>query len=67
MLEIVVIAILAVAVAGGVVLSAGEKEAVSRTWPVIRAEGSKSEPAEEGAPVREGEPFAPAAALRKAA
>lgn len=66
MFEIVVLAILVLAVAGGAVLSAAEKEAVSRTWPVRRAEISKSEPAEEGAAVAEGEPL-PGAELRKAA
>ncbi len=66
MLEIVVLAILVLAVVGGAALIAAEKEAVSRTWPVPRADVSKSEPAEEGASVPEAEPF-PGADLRKAA
>ncbi len=66
MLEITVLAILVLAVAGAVVLSAWEKEAASRTWPVARTEISKSEPAEEGASVPAGEPL-PGAEVRKAA
>ncbi len=66
MLEIAVLAILVLAVVGGAALSAAEKEAVSRTWPVPRTDMSKSEPAEEGAAVPEGEPL-PGADLRKAA
>ncbi len=66
MLEITVVAILVLAVVGGTALSAAEKEAVSRTWPVPRPDVSKSEPAEEGAAVPEGEPV-PGTDLREAA
>ncbi len=66
MLETAVLAILVLAVVGGAALSAWEKEAASRTWPVPRTDISKGEPAEEGAAVSEGEPL-PGADLRKAA
>ncbi len=51
MLEIVVLAILVVGVGCGTVLIANEKEAASRTWPVIRPALESGQPAEEGAPV----------------
>ncbi len=67
MFEIVVLAILVLAVAGGAVLGAWEKEAVSRTWPAMRPEASKGEPADEGAAVPEGEAKAAEPGVRKAA
>ncbi len=53
MLEIVVLAILVVGVICGAALSASEKKAASRTWPVIRQVPETSVPAEEGASVAE--------------
>lgn len=67
MTEIAVLAILALAFLVGYVLSPRERDAVSRTWPVIRTEVPKSEPADEGAPVPEEESRMRAEAPRKAA
>lgn len=67
MLEIVVLAILVVGVACGTALIAGEKEAASWTWPVMRPALAVSEPAEEGAPVTEAETGAGETETRKAA
>ncbi len=67
MLEIVVLAILVVGVAGGVALVQSEKEAAARTWPAAGSTASVSAPAEEGAPVPAEEPEIPEYAPRKAA
>lgn len=67
MTEIAVLAILALAFVGGHVFSPRERDAVSRTWPVIRTEPPKSEPADEGAPVPEEELRIPAEESRNAA
>lgn len=67
MIEIVLLAILALVFVGGYFVSVQDRDPVSQMWPVKRAEPSKSEPAEEGAPVPEGEPNVPAGGLRKAA
>lgn len=67
MTEIAVLLILALAFVGGYVFSPRERDAVSRTWPVIRTESPKSEPAEEGAPVSEEGLRIPAEEPRKAA
>ncbi len=67
MFEIVVLAILVLAVVGGAVLGAWEREAASRTWPAIRPEGAKGDPADEGAAVPGGEPQAAEQEARKAA
>lgn len=67
MLEIVVIAILIVAVVGGTVLSAREREAGSWTWPVMPKGFSGSEPADEGAPVPGEAPRMTDEEMRKAA
>ena len=67
MFEIIVLAILVLAVVGGTVLNASEKEAASRTWPVIRPEVDVSEPAEEGARVPGAEAGTGEPEVRKAA
>ncbi len=67
MTEIVVVAILVLAFVGGYVVSARERDAVSRTWPVIRTGFPNSEPAEEGARIPGEERRIPEAETRKAA
>jgi len=67
MTEIAVLLILALAFLGGYVLSPRERDAVSRTWPVMRSELPKSEPAEEGAAVPEERLRIPAEESRRAA
>lgn len=67
MFEIAVLAILALIFAVGHVLSARKGDLASPMWPATRPELSKSEPAEEGAPVPEEEPRIPGAEQRKAA
>ncbi len=67
MFEIVVLAILVLAIAGGAALGVWEKKAALRTWPAIRPEASKGQPADEGAPVPEEEPGAAETGVRKAA
>ncbi len=67
MFEIVVLAILVLAIAGSAVLGAWERKALLRTWPAIRPEAWKGEPADEGAPVPGEEPEAAETRVRKAA
>ena len=67
MLEIVVLAMLVLVVAGSSVLAAAEKLVASRTWPMMPMELSKREPADEGASVPEGAPHIPDEEMRKAA
>ena len=67
MIEIVLLAILALSIVGGYVLSARGREAISRLRPVTRTEFSRSEPAEEGARIPEEEPPVPGSQPRKAA
>jgi hypothetical protein len=67
MLEIVVLAILIVAVVGGTVLGAREREAGSWTWPVMPTKLSGSDPADEGASVPDGALHVTDEEMRKAA
>jgi hypothetical protein len=67
MLEIVVLAILVLAVAGSAVLVAANNEIASRTWPLVPTEYSRSEPADEGALVAEEAPQIQGEVMRKAA
>lgn len=67
MLEITVLAILALAVAGSVVVGAAEKEAASRIWPLLPTALAGSEPADEGATVSGSAERVPDEELPKAA
>ena len=55
MIGIELLAILVLAVLVGEALVARRPEAISKMWPVISAETSKGEPAEEGALIPEGD------------
>ena len=55
MIGIELLAILVLAVLVGDALVARRAGAISKMWPVISTETSKGEPAEEGAPVPEGD------------
>ncbi len=67
MLEIVVLAIVVLAIAGSAVLGAWERKTLLRTWPAIRPEAWKGEPADEGAAVPGEEPETAEPGVRKAA